>query len=120
MRIRIVFSGSVVLILRSGSVRRQFLQPYLVIMQQSAFIIIDENRGCDVHGVDETKSFSHTTLSHQAFDCVRDIHETPAAFDLKPQMLRQRLHSLASLTSAPPETSGIRSASPGRLARFAR
>jgi DNA-binding XRE family transcriptional regulator len=42
MRVRIVFAGAVVVILRSWRVRGQLFQPHIVIVMQTAFVVVNE------------------------------------------------------------------------------
>ena len=44
MRVSVVLSCAVVVILFSGRVRREFLEPDFVIVMESAFVVVDENR----------------------------------------------------------------------------
>lgn len=59
MGIPFVFSSSIVPVLRNRLKRGQPLQPFLEILMQPAFIAIDENTGCDVHGIDRTQPSLH-------------------------------------------------------------
>src|SRR5947209_18299456 len=43
MSIGVVLAGAVMLILRSRRVRRELLEPFLVLVMQSAFIVVDES-----------------------------------------------------------------------------
>src|SRR2546427_5878263 len=50
VRVRVVLAGAVVKVLSGRLVRRQFFEPTVIILVQSGFIVIDENRRGDVHG----------------------------------------------------------------------
>src|SRR5262249_38517814 len=76
----------------SGRVRREFLEPDFVILEEARFIIVDEHGGGDVHGVDEAQPFLDATFAHQFLDGVRDVHKFAAAGNLKPKMFRKRFH----------------------------
>ena len=44
----------------------QFLQPHLIVMVETRFVIIDKHRGRDVHGIDQDEAFFDAALP-QAF-----------------------------------------------------
>lgn len=43
LRVRAVLAGAVVMVLRRGRVRRELLQPHLVIVVEARFLIVDEH-----------------------------------------------------------------------------
>jgi hypothetical protein len=59
-------------------VRREFFEPDVVVVMEAGFIVIDEDAGGDVHGVDEAESFADPTLSECGLDLRGDIEEGPA------------------------------------------
>jgi hypothetical protein len=64
MGISVILAGAAVAILIDRLVRRQFLQPVVVILVQAAFVVVDEHAGCDMHGVDQGQNLlSHIPLS---------------------------------------------------------
>ena len=79
MRVGIVFAGVVVLVLRQRLVRRQLLQPLLVILVQAPLVVVDEHRRGDVHRVHQHQAFLDAALGQAVLDLRRDVHETPAA-----------------------------------------
>ena len=60
---------------------------------QSRFIIIDEHRSGDMHGVHETKAFSHTTAVNELLNFRGDIDEPASIGDFEPDMFRERFQS---------------------------
>jgi len=52
MGVAVILSGPVMQILRDGSMGRQLFQPISIILPQTAFVIINKDSGCDVHGID--------------------------------------------------------------------
>ena len=90
VRIRVVFAGAIVAIGGSRRVRRQFLQPQLVVMMQARFVVVDEDRGGNMHGVDETKTFPDAALGDQLLDPGRDVDEPTPGWHFEPEMLGQR------------------------------
>ena len=63
-------------------------------MMESRFIIVDEHRGSDVHGVDQTKPFSHAAPMNDFLDLRRDIDEPASIRDLEPKMFSERFQLL--------------------------
>ena len=53
VRIGVVFARAVMKILADGFMRGEFFQPGFVIVMQPALIVVDEDRGGDVHGIDK-------------------------------------------------------------------
>ena len=51
VRVGIVLAGLVVMIAANGFVWRELFEPGFVIVMQSAFVVIDEDRRGDVHGI---------------------------------------------------------------------
>src|SRR5688572_15968072 len=66
----VVFTGAIVLILRSRLVRRELLQPDIIIVQKPILGVVDEHRCCNVHRAYETESILHTTLFYQSLNRV--------------------------------------------------
>lgn len=71
----IVFARSIVQVtspsrVSSGVEWHQLFQPTIVVLVETAFIVVDEDRRRDVHGVDEAKPFLNTTFCDQVFDVV--------------------------------------------------
>src|SRR5262245_5667715 len=75
VRIGIVFAGIVVAILLDWFMRRQFFQPDAVIVMEAGFVVVDEHRRRDVHGVDEHKSFFYTALAKAVLHLRRNVDE---------------------------------------------
>ena len=86
MGVGVVFSGAIVLISGGRRVWRQFFQPLFVIVMESWFVVIDEHRSCDVHGVDQTKTFRYAALPNEFFDLWRDVDESAPIRYFKPEM----------------------------------
>src|SRR5690606_3277155 len=63
--IGVVLAGAVVEIaaatgVGAGVEGSQALEPALVVLVEAGFVVVDEDGGGDVHGVDETESVAHT------------------------------------------------------------
>ena len=66
--ISVVLTGAVVVVVFRGWVERgQVFQPDSKVVEQSAFGIVDKNRGGDVHGVDQAKTFLDAAFAHAFF-----------------------------------------------------
>ena len=75
MGVGIVLAGSVVVINVPGSIeRRELLQPFLIVMVQSGFVIIDKYRRSYVHGRAQTKAILDSTLTNQFLDLRGDVY----------------------------------------------
>src|SRR5262249_13349733 len=61
--IGVVFAGTVVQISRHGLVRSKLLQPSRIVLVQPRFIVVDEYRSSDMHGIHEYESFSDATFA---------------------------------------------------------
>ena len=66
--------------------RGQLLEPNLVVVMQTAFVIVDKYGSGDVHRVYQAKSFLDSALPQQVFDRAGDIDEAPASGNLKPKV----------------------------------
>ena len=62
-------------ILFNRLVGSKLLKPDLEIMMQTLFIIIDENRGSDMHGIDEHQTFLDATLFEACFNLGSNIDQ---------------------------------------------
>ena len=56
---------------------------------KARFVVINEHRGGDVHGVDKAKAFSHATVMDEFFDLRRDIDEAASTRHFEPKMFRE-------------------------------
>jgi hypothetical protein len=59
---------------------------------KTGFIIIDEDRGSDMHGIDESQSFFNPTLSQAFFNLRGDVDEGSPGWHLKPQLFPIAFH----------------------------
>ena len=98
VRVGVVFTGAVVPVLVCRFVRRELLQPHLITVQQTFLGIVDEDRGGDVHRVDETKAFRHAAPLNKFLDLWRDVDESTPSRDFEPKMFCERFHSTRSVT----------------------
>ena len=92
VRIGIVFPGIVVTVLPDRLVRRQFLQPLLVIVVQSSLVIVDEDGRRDVHGVYESESFLDAALKKALLYMRGDIDEGTAGRNVEPEFFAVAFH----------------------------
>ena len=75
--IGVVFAGAVVVVVfRRGVERSQVFQPDSKVVEQSAFGIVDEDRGGDVHGVDQAESFLDAAFAHTFFHFAGEVDES--------------------------------------------
>jgi len=71
-------------------VRREFFQPHFVIVMEPRLIVVNEHRGSDMHGVDQTKAFGHAALVNQFLDLRCDVDEPASIRYLEPKMFSER------------------------------
>ncbi len=69
--IGVVFAGIVVAILADRLVRCQLLQPSIIVLAQAGFIVVDEHRCRDAHGIYRSFTITTTTLAGWKF-----LHQT--------------------------------------------
>jgi hypothetical protein len=90
MRVSVVFTGAIMSIGAGWFVWRELFEPNLVIMVKSALVVVDEDRGGDVHGVDQAQAILHSALVNEFLDLGSDIDEAPPGRDFEPEMFGQR------------------------------
>src|SRR5262249_20928377 len=97
VRIGVVFPRVVVPVLVHWLVRRELLQPLLVILVQSAFVVVDEDRRGDVHRIHENESFPDTGFANALSDLRRDVDKTSPGRNVEPEFVSIALHKSAFL-----------------------
>ena len=83
MGVGVVFPD-VVAVLGDGGMGRQLLKPKVVVMVQPGLIVVNKNRGSDVHGVAEYKSFGDAAFLQALLYVGGDVDEGPACRDMEP------------------------------------
>ncbi len=91
----VVLASIVVALLVNGRVGCQLLQPLGVILVQTALIVIDENGGGDVQGIDQHQSLLDAAFSYRAGHLGRDVHEPHPFWNLNRQFLAVAFHGCA-------------------------
>jgi hypothetical protein len=86
MCIGVILEG-VMSILRMRLLWGNLLQPFLEVGMKAAFVIIDENRGGDMHGVTQENPFRDGTPRQTFLDLLGDVYQFPASLGIKPQLL---------------------------------
>ena len=90
-----VVLGTIVAVLGVGFFRGQLFQPLFEVLMQAGLVVIDENGGGDVHGVDQAETFPDAGFRQGGFDLGRDVKEGPAGGGAEGEFLAERLHFLA-------------------------
>jgi hypothetical protein len=67
-------------------------QPRLEILQQSILIVVDKNRRCDVHGVDQRDPFTDATLYQTLRDSRSNIDKSTPFGKVEPKLCAKRFH----------------------------
>src|SRR5262245_21100602 len=93
VRIGIVFAGVIVAVLLDRFVRREFFEPYRVVMVQSRFVIVDEHRRGNMHGVDQCQSFFDAALADAFLDLICNIHKRHPRRRIEPQLFPIAFHT---------------------------
>ena len=75
MGIAIIFSGAVMSILGDRLMRRQLFQPLPVVLPQSAFMVVNEDAGRNVHRIDQTEPFLNPTFVQGCFYLSGDVDQ---------------------------------------------
>jgi hypothetical protein len=79
-------------ILGDGFMGSQFLQPYLIVMVETRFVIINKHRGRDVHGIDQDEAFLDAALPQTFVDFRGNIDQGPSGWDLEEQLFTIAFH----------------------------
>ena len=91
MGVGIILASAVVPILAYRFVRREFFKPRFVIVVQAAFVVVDEHRGGDMHGIDEAKPLLDSALFHQVLNGGGDVDEASPFGDFEPKLFRKTI-----------------------------
>ena len=91
MRVGVVLE-TVVVILAVRLFRSEPLQKSLEVPVQSAFVVVDEDRGGDVHGVAEHQPFADARLGERLLDLRRDVHEHPPGRQVHHEFFPETFH----------------------------
>jgi hypothetical protein len=83
VRICIVLAH-VVTVVRNRFVRGQPFEPNVVVMVQSRLVVIDEDGGGDVHGIDQAEAFFYAALPQTLVDLRRNVDKGPSGGDFEP------------------------------------
>ena len=93
MRIGIVLKA-IMGILGMGLFGSQFFQPFLEIRVQAGFIVIDEDRCCDMHRIHQAKAFADPAIAQAFFDLLGNVYKLPALCGVKPQFTAIGFHQM--------------------------
>ncbi len=94
VRIAIVLPGLIVAIPTERLMGGKFFQPVLKIPMESPFIVINEDRGGDMHGIYEGETLLDTTFMETTIDVLGDVDKTHAFGGLKPKFFAEAFHDL--------------------------
>jgi hypothetical protein len=71
-------------VLRYGFMGGQLLQPDIIVMMKSGFVIVNKNGCRDVHGVNEHKALFDPAFLQARLNLRGDVDKCPTSRDLKP------------------------------------
>jgi len=100
--IAVIFACTVVAIAAERLVRSKPFQPFLVILVKARFIIVDENRGRNVHGIYQDKPLTNATFTEAFFYLRGDVDESPPCGHVKPEFFAVAFHSLSLESDSSP------------------
>ena len=92
MGVGVVLAGAVVVVVLYGLVGGEFLEPDFVVVVEAAFVVIDEDGGGDVHGIDEAEALLDAASLDELLDGVGDVEEAAAAGHLEPEVFGEGFH----------------------------
>lgn len=67
---------------------------------QAGLVVVDEHRGGDVHGVNQTQALGHAASMNEVLDLRCDVNESTPIWYFKPKMFSERLQRTDSLRKA--------------------
>ena len=82
MGIRVVLTH-IVLVLRNRFMGCQFLQPEFIVVMKAGFIVINKDRGRNMHGIDKDKPLLDSAILQALVDLRSDIDEGPSGGDVE-------------------------------------
>src|ERR1700751_3081096 len=100
MSIGVIFCP-VVFVLRMRLFRRECLQPFLDIAVEPGFVIVNEDAGSDVHGVDEHQAFFNSALPQAILNLWRYPKKLAAPRGLKPELFAIGFHRRLKMNYSP-------------------
>jgi hypothetical protein len=74
----------------------EFFEPAFPIAEEAGFVVVDENAGGDVHGVDEDEAFFDAGLGDGGLDVCGDVDEAAAGGDVEPEFFAVGFHGGSS------------------------
>jgi hypothetical protein len=86
-----VILAHIVAVLGDGRMGRKLLQPRVKILVKPCFIVVDEHRRRDVHGVAQKKAVIYTALNEALFNLGSDVDVGPSRRRAKPQLFPKAL-----------------------------
>jgi hypothetical protein len=61
-------------------------------MMQARFIVIDEDRGGYMHGIDKGQSLAHTAFPQTLLHLGCNVYKGPPGWDIEPEFLAETFH----------------------------
>ncbi len=100
--VTIVLAGLIVAVATEGSVGRKIFKPAPEILMESPLVIIDEDGGRDVHGIDEAESLLDAAVPKASFNFIGDVDKSDAFGGLKPEFFAVAFHGRSGFRSQTP------------------
>ena len=76
---------AVVFVLGMRMLGGELFEPFFEVSVKSRFVVINENAGRNVHGVDQSKTFSDAAFGDTGLDLWRDMKEFAPVFGFEPE-----------------------------------
>jgi hypothetical protein len=87
-----VVLGAIVTVLTVRFFRREFLEPFFEIGMEAAFVVIDEDAGRDVHGIDQTQTLLDAAGAKASIDLRGDVEQPAAGGDFEAEFFAVGFH----------------------------
>ncbi len=87
--------GVVVAVLLNRRMWSESFKEFLEILVQAFFVVVDEHRRRDVHGVHQTQPFLDAALVQTFLDLRRDVYEFAPCLDVEPEFFAEGFHGIA-------------------------
>jgi len=92
MRVSVVLPCQIVFVLADRFMGCEFLQPFLIVLVKSGFVVVDKHGCGDVHCVDENQTLPDAAFPEAFFYLRGNVDESPAGGYIEPELLAIAFH----------------------------
>src|SRR5262249_54538132 len=90
--VSVVFAGLIVMIAGHGFMWRELFQPGFIILMQSAFVVINEDRRSYMHGIHQHQPFDYGALTQALLNLLSYVNERTTSGNIEPKFFAITLH----------------------------